>query len=355
MFTSARLACFLIASLLCAGAASAQQPSPPAQADARATYLDVVVTAKSGAPLGDLQQQDFTLLDNKVPQTITSFKAVDGREAPIEVVVVIDAVNADAQIVGRERIGIDKFLRTDGGNLTFPVAIDVVTDTGIENVANFSSDGNALDDALQKDNVGLRDIGRSTGFWGATERLQVSLKALGQIVQAEGPRPGRKLILWVSPGWPILSGPNTELSSHDQQQLFANIVGISSDLRLARITLDSVDPLGAGESTLRASDYEQFLKGVSKPNQAQVGNLGLQVIAIQSGGIALSSGNDIDKFLEECVSDSAPYYEISFDPASPEQPNEYHHLEVKVAEPGLIARTRQDYYAQPQAAPAPGN
>jgi VWFA-related protein len=353
MSISARLACFVIASLLCAGAAPAQQPSPPAQADARAIHLDVVVTAKSGAPLGDLQQQDFTLLDNKVPRTITSFKVVNGREAPIEAVLVIDAVNANAQVVGNERIQIDKFLRADGGNLTYPIAVDVVTDTGIQNVANFSSDGNALDAALQKDNVGLRDIGRPTGYWGATERLQVSLKALGQIVQAEAPRPGRKLILWVSPGWPLLSGPNTELSSRDQQQLFGNIVGISTDLRVARITLYSVDPLGAGESTLRESDYEQFLKGVGKEGQAQVGNLGLQVIAVQSGGIAFSAGNDIDRFLADCIADSAPYYEITFDPASPEQPNEYHHLEVKVAKPGLTARTRQGYYAQPS--PNPGN
>jgi hypothetical protein len=29
------------------------------------------------------------------------------------------------------------------------------------------------------------------------------------------------------------------------------------------------------------------------------------------------------------------------------RPNEYHHLEVRVAKPGLIARTRQGYYSQP--------
>ena len=56
--------------------------------------LDVVVTAKSGAPARGLQQQDFTLSDNKVKQTISSFQAVDGRQAPIDVIVVIDAVNA---------------------------------------------------------------------------------------------------------------------------------------------------------------------------------------------------------------------------------------------------------------------
>ncbi len=40
-----------------------------------------------------LQQSDFTILDNDVPQTITSFEAVDGRRARIEVILVLDAVN----------------------------------------------------------------------------------------------------------------------------------------------------------------------------------------------------------------------------------------------------------------------
>ena len=66
---------FRFAALLCAPAASAQQQKP--------LTLDVVVTAKSGLPVSDLQRQDFTLLDNKVPQTITSFQAVDGSGLPL--------------------------------------------------------------------------------------------------------------------------------------------------------------------------------------------------------------------------------------------------------------------------------
>lgn len=347
MFTNVRIGCLLLGSLIGSGIAAAQQPDPQSQAGADRIFLDVVVTPRSGPPVSDLQQQDFTLLDNKAPQTITSFKAVSGREAPLEVVLVIDAVNATPQIIDIERIQIDKFLRAEGGNLAYPTALTVVTDKGIQGVANFSRNGNALSAALQKEDAGLREIGRSTGFWGATERLQISLKALGQLVAGEAPRPGRKLILWVSPGWPLLSGPHTMIDSRDQQQLFESIVRTSTDLLRARITIYSIDPLGAGESTLLASDYEQFLKGVSKPGQAQVGNLGLQVIAVQSGGFVLTSGNDIAKFLEECVADSAPYYEISFEPTPPNGPNEYHHVEIHLAKPGLTARTRQGYYAQP--------
>src|ERR1700691_1212248 len=112
MFTYARLGCFFLVSLVCTAAAAAQQSTPRAQAGPGKVYLDVVVAPKSGPPVTGLQQQDFTLLDNKAPQTITSFRAVTGRDAPIEVVLVIDAVNDTATNVGYERLQIDKFLQS---------------------------------------------------------------------------------------------------------------------------------------------------------------------------------------------------------------------------------------------------
>jgi len=47
-------------------------------------YLDVVVTPKSGEPVSGLQQQDFTVMDNKAPVAISSFRAVEGAQAQEE-------------------------------------------------------------------------------------------------------------------------------------------------------------------------------------------------------------------------------------------------------------------------------
>lgn len=344
---SARLGCSVLASLLWIAAATAQQSAPPTQADSAKMYLDVVVAPKSGQPVTGLQQQDFTLLDNKVPQAITSFQSFTGRDALTEIVLVVDAVNNTYQNVNYEHTQIEQFLRADAGNLAYPVALAVVSDKGVESLASFSSDGNALAAVLEKDDTGLRDIGRTTGFWGGAERLQRSLAALGQIVSSEKPRPGRKLVLWVSPGWPLLSGPNTVIDTKQQQQLFADVVTISTDLRRAGITLYSIDSLGTAEGILQTSNYKNYLKGISKPSQTQIGDMGLQVLAVQSGGLALGGSSDAGALLHECIADSAPYYEISFDPPSPARPNEYHQLEIKIAKPGLTARTRQGYYGDP--------
>ena len=113
------------------------------------------------------------------------------------------------------------------------------------------------------------------------------------------------------------------------------------------MTLYNVNPIGAGESVFRGTYYEEFLKGVSKPSQVNLGNLGLQVLAIQSGGLALDFNNDLPALLQHCMSDVAPYYEISFAAPAADRPDEYHRIEIKVAKPGLIARTNQGYYGQP--------
>ena len=127
-----------------------------------------------------------------------------------------------------------------------------------------------------------------------------------------------------------------------------NVVSISTQLRQGRVSLYSVNPLGTGESVGRASYYQEFLKGVSKPGQVSLGNLGLPVLAVQSGGTAIDITNDVAGALQECLADVVPYYEIGFDAPASAKADEYHEIDIKVAKSGLRARTRQGYYSQPQ-------
>jgi VWFA-related protein len=349
MLMNRRLCGCVLTLAFCAGAAWAQDaktPNPPASRD---ISLDVVVTPKSGAPVSDLTQQQFTVLDNKAPQTINSFRAVRGREAPIEVLVVIDDVNAGLSNVAFQRSEIDKFLRTDAGRLAYPTALAFLTDAGVKIQGEFLTDGNALSASLDQYTAGLHSIIRAGGVYSEFERYQISVQALLQLAARDTQRPGRKLILWISPGWPLLSGPGLQqqLTNKQQQQIFDTVVQLSGLLRQGEVTLYSIDPLSSGSSPYRDFLWENFAKGISKPSQAVWGNLGLQVIATQSGGVAFPAENDITGLLQRCISDAQTYYELSFTPAAGGKPNEYHHLEVRVSQSGLVARTRQGYYSQP--------
>jgi VWFA-related protein len=333
--------------LLVAVAGHGQETNPAAAAAGGRISLDVVVTPRYGAPVAGLQQQDFTVFDNKVARPITSFAPVVGREAPMEMILLVDAVNAGYQTVAYERDGIDKFLMTDGSELAHPVTLAVLTDKGVEMQQSGSRDGKALKATLDQYSTGLRTIPRSAGFYGAEERLELSLGALNGLIAREEPKPGRKIIVWVSPGWPLLSGPGVQLDNRQQRQIFGQVAELSTRLRRARITLYSVDPLGSEESISRASYYKSFLKGVSKPGQVDPGDLGLQVLATQTGGLVLNSNNDIAAMLRQVMDDANAYYEISFEAAPGDHADDYHGLEVRVDKAGLIARTRSGYYAQP--------
>jgi VWFA-related protein len=323
----------------------------PASTDRRIT-LDVLVTDKSGKPVPGLGQQDFTLLDNKQPQKILSFQAVEGPVAgadpPVEVILVVDEVNTNFTSVAFERGQIEKFLKADGGELPRPISLAVLTDSGMS-IGNVTTrDGNALAAELDQNKNGLRSITRSQGIYGAQDRIGLSLNALQELADYEAPRPGRKLVIWISPGWPFLSGPREVLSDKEQQRLFGNIVGLSDRLRQARITLDSIDPLGTADAGgSRTFYYEEFVKGVKKPRQVQIGNLALQVLATQSGGRVLNSNNDITGEIAACVADANAFYILTFDGLLGDGPNEYHSLDIKLDKPLLKALTRTGYYAQP--------
>jgi VWFA-related protein len=347
---------FLLAGLLASPAfpQETQSAAPQAQHTQAASttaqeltgqiYLDVVVTPKSGGPVGGLQQQNFTVLDNKSPRPITSFVAMTGREAPIEIVLVVDAINATHQNVTYEQQQLDQLLRAEGGHLAHPMAIALATEDGVKIVGNFSLDGNALSADLDKEDIGLRAIDRHAGYNGATERWQDSIRALRQLLASMATmHHSRRVIVWISPGWPLLPGLSTQITEKQQQQLFGTIVGLSTQIQQARVTLYSMDPF------TDAVIAKEYFKGVSKPSQADVGYLGLPALAFSSGGLTFNFSNDIVGTVQKCLSDITPYYQITFEAAKGDHADEYHQIEVRVDQPGLMARTLQGYYAKPSS------
>jgi VWFA-related protein len=228
----------------------------------------------------------------------------------------------------------------------------VLTDTSFKVYGKASKNGVELAQALEDTDIGLREINRSQGFYGASDRLTISVKALSELLQAESKKPGRKLILWVSPGWPLLSGPEIDLDDKQREEAYRSVVAASDEMRNGNITLYSVNSWGATEDLIHESYYQSFLSGLKKPGDAQLGDLALQVMATQSGGLALNS-SDVVGEIKQCVSDLDHYYRLTFEPAPGDKPNQYHDLKVTVAANGLIARTRQGYYSQPYGNHAP--
>jgi VWFA-related protein len=324
--------------------------TPATEQQIRPVTIDVAVSDRSGKPVRGLQQRDFTLLNDKQPNSLISFRAVDldaGTPAPpTEMLLVIDAINAEGLGVEREREGIKNFLQSNGGRLTLPVSLVTLTDSGMGKPMAASRDGNALASMLDQNATGMRLF--SSEF----ERFGLSLKALDTTIAYESAKPGRKLIVWVSPGWPLLAKAASDLTNTKQRQIFNAVVTTSTALRLGDITLYNVVARGvSGTDVSEFSDYTQFLQGVKSPSQAYPANLALAVLAVQSGGLVLNGSNDLPAAMANEIAQSAgdarSFYVLTFQAGQAEHANEYHNLQVKIDQPGVTARTRTGYYAQP--------
>ncbi len=310
--------------------------------------LDVVVTGKSGKPASGLDINDFTLLDDKLPRKILSFHAFGGiaqkDDPPVEVILLIDTFNLPFNQVSSVRQQIAAFLLQNGGHLAAPTSIFLMTNDGVSLLRKPSANGNELAAALNQIDGRLRILGRGAGAEGAIERFEFSIKMLAIIAGNESKKPGRKLLIWAGPGWPMLDGPGFDASGKEQLRLFDSIVGLSDELRVARTALYSISEGMPGRFTFA---YQDFLKGVKTAEKANFPNLGLKVLAVQSGGRALSPSNDLTAEIDSCVEDAGAFYNLSFDPPHADRPNEFHDLKVLVDKPGLTARTNTGYYNQP--------
>jgi VWFA-related protein len=353
--TITRFLCAFFAALFAGSLSAAAQQAPPAAStpatspSSQQIKLDVVVDTKSGERVTNLGQQDFTILDNKSPRPITSFKVVTAKQEPVEVIVIIDSVNTPYELVAYVRDQTEKFFKDKEGALAHPTNFAVFTDDGVKIERKFSTNGIALSEILESQQVGLRKINRSSQ-WGASDRLNLSVHALHQVTDYAATLPGRKIVIWMSPGFPLLSGPNIYLTPKDEQEVFGDVLYFSSTLRQNHITLYDLNPVGVNESLIRANYYEDFLQGVSRREDSKFADLSIQVLSVQSGGLTLISNNDLDAQLQKCLLDVDSWYEISFDSPPPDKPIEYHRIEVKLAQPGLIARTRNGYYSNTTAA-----
>ena len=314
-------------------------------------HLDVLVSDATGKPVNGLGPQDFKILDNNEPRRVLSFRSFDGvtikPSPPVEVILVIDTVNLPFTQVSFVRQQVTAFLQENGGHLAQPLSIMLLTDAGLRVQPHSTVDGNALKAVVDQIKGGVHSIYGALGADGDLQRFQLSLRQMATIAENEATRPGRKLLIWVGPGWPLLDSRNFVFSDKDQRTYFDTIVELSTKLREARMAVYSVSPSNVESTQEKALLYQDFLKGVATPRKADTGNLALRVLALQSGGRVLGPDNNLAAQIDICIGEANAFYSLSFDPPPAEHPKELHTLKVEVSQPGMTVRTNSAYYDQP--------
>jgi len=310
---------------------------PASEGDSVAITVEVI--DKSGHPVTGLEAADFKVFDNKEQQKILAFRAVDAAHPPAipsKVRIIIDAVNSDAVLVAQERDGVSAFLKQNSGRLDYSTSIWILENAGLTPIAGPSQDGTALLTAFKGAPPLLRVINRSAGIWGDTERTGQATKLLKDMVSPESRTPGRNLVLFLSPGWPMLFNYEPD----QRKWLFDDIANISNGLRESCISLYTLAP----SNSLFSSAYDNFLKGVTKISDAQYGDLSLQVLSEHSGGQVIIGGNDIKEEINTALRDASAWYNLVFASAPGGRATEYHAIRVTVDQPRVQVHTTAGYY-----------
>jgi VWFA-related protein len=309
------------------------------------------VTDHGGKPVPGLAQQDFKLLDNRRPVALSAFEAIPvaGKpNPPVQVVLLVDDVNASFSTIAFVKGQLQTFFARSGAQLPYPMSVDWLTDSGVQLQSAPTTDAKKLAAYVDHKAAQLHTIARGAGFYGAQERYQASLNALGQLTAQLSTQPGRKIVIWMSRGWDFFAGPRIYLTNGQEEEIFHSIIALSDGVRRADITLYSVDPLGAADAgNIHFNYYREFLQGVKKPNQAQLADLSLQVVSAQSGGHMCWAGHDLADQVQNCMNEAQAYYVFRFRPQPNEEDSPYHALTLQVDKPGLTIRTRMGYYSVP--------
>ena len=212
-----------------------QIPATPAS-QPQAIHLDVLVKDQSGMPIPGIPQQFFTVLDNGQPQKLVSFKQVDIKNNPdaVHVLIVVDMINTDYHSVtwGREQLA--EYLKQEGGSLHNPTSIAAITEDGLKIMNASTTDGNQLQAEFRKIGTDLRPVTQAAGWAGLEQLWSQSIEQFNEILAVERTRPGRKLVLFISPGWPMMGGIGSEEDLNQRQADFNTIVGMTDTIRDAR-------------------------------------------------------------------------------------------------------------------------
>jgi hypothetical protein len=173
-----------------------------------------------------------------------------------------------------------------------------------------------------------------------------SLAALDGIALQQLNRGGRTIVIWVGPGWPLLSETEfAKFSPKARKSYFDEVVSVLHDLRAAQITVDTLgahDP-AQPESALAVSSIPT---GTTSTESARPDSLALPILAQQTGGQVIAS-NNVSADLGKLLDDADWYYALSFFPPPAQNGVELRSLEVKVNRPGLNVRTMTTYYIEP--------
>jgi VWFA-related protein len=343
-------------------------------ASARLVTLDVVVLDKSGKPVSGLDRSQFTVYEDKQPQTIKHFESsrlitpggppqtmVHGTadlkkigNSPVNIFV-FDELNSKFEDMAYARAQIEKYIQRQPEILPVPTQLVAAGDNHFVVIKDYTQSRADLLAALAKHMPQYPwQMMRNAGGDGALERMAETLGILGQIADASRGTPGRKNVIWAGAGYPFVD--TTEFGPDDQAKMLTVIKTATERMLASRVTLYIIDASG-----VYGQNQEDPSADVNSPAGSADSGLGLMTGKLQftnfsqaTGGEVFSERNDIDGAVEEGLREAANYYTLSYTPTSDDtKDGAYRNIRIVMQDKSLHAVTRAGYYPGPIPVEAP--
>ncbi len=377
--------------------------------DVNVVNVDVYVTDKKGNRVNGLTREDFEIFEDKKPMAITNFYSVEegrpiptpeelahpaplapgavpglGPEVPedqrLHLVIYVDNFNIHPFSRNKVFGALREFLRSDltPGDRVMLMTYDrephvrrpFTTDPQViasalfelEKLNAFANQVDADRRELLSDLEDVKDqnvaISRVRTYANSLfNDLQFSIDSLKNTVSSLSGLPGRKAILYVSDGLPMVAGQDLfqfvqdkfsgasssaimESLSYDASRRYQELIAQANANRISFYTIDAeglrVSSTSSAEN--RSADSSGLVDSVNASNlQAP-----LQMIAEQTGGKAIYNTNDPTKGLLTVAGDFKTYYSLGYSPVHSGD-GRYHKVDVRTKRKDLVVRHREGY------------
>jgi VWFA-related protein len=379
--------CAVSAVAVTAARDAGRQPQEPAarfRSGARLVPVNVVVHDQRGRPVEGLTVEDFSVRENGQPQEIALFsvesRAMSGApgapplpsgtysnrlEGPTSsgvTVILFDRLNTSGmqQLQARDQIvAYLKQLRPDDR-----VGFYVLEPAGLRVMHDFTRDASSLLRALDRAATATSAelAGSETGREASIDdvdpaltqllRQELAVQAYYQVRRAEttvealeglaarlAAVRGRKSVVWVSGGFPLLINDGVMPRSMSDEVRRATRALSTSDVAIYTVDARGLIP----SHTLDPTGRPTFT------NIHSVNHLldGMRTVAEQTGGRAFFNRNDLGRAVEQAIDDTSLSYVLAYYSSAEKQDGRFRSIKIDVNRRGVNVRHRPGYYAHP--------
>ncbi len=396
-FFAVLLACGLVAAVL-----SAQQaPPPPAQPPSPLTFkvevnyveIDAVVTDEQGNFVRNLSKDDFQIVEDGKPQTLSVFSKVDipieradpplfakaalppdvaTNRTPFEgrvFVIVIDDLHIGLSRTPRVRTAARQFVeRYVGANDLVAVvntrgrsdamqdftsnrqlalaAVDRAMGQGAESGVKAALQDYQMNQGVPGQDTRVnRDFNELERYYNARNSLS-TIKSLSDFVS--GMRGRRKALVLFSEGINYdTTNPIQNRYATDVQQGLNDLIAAATR---ANASIYAVDPRGLTSGTEDSIDIgslptDNSISLTQMQDELRIQQDSLRVMANETGGIAVLNTNDFRTGFSRILEENSSYYVLGYYPTNDKRDGRFRKVQVGMVKPGLRVRARRGYYA----------